>query len=191
MTSPPPDPPTTDLAPYATEQQARDAGASGTPTEIEAALVWSRATIDIYCRALFAPTDLTVEVMVGDGEGRLPYWAATVTTGTLEVDGRTWHPDDWGSGVYHVEGDFGYRDTPAPVQMASARLAAVYSPAEFTAQADAEGNPIGRPPAPTQQDESDPSPPQQRAGASGERTTGDPVADAWLEPYKTRRVMVG
>jgi hypothetical protein len=138
-------------------------------------------------REIFEPTATSVAVVVSNGVGRLPRWAASVTTGTLDEDGYTWYPDDLGSGEYWVSGDFGSRDTPVGVQRATARIAAMYSPTPFTAQADAEGNPIGRPPAPSQQDETDPSPP---GGMNYERTTGDPVADAWLEPYKTNRVLV-
>jgi hypothetical protein len=41
------------------------------------------------------------------------------------------------------------------------------------------------------QDATDPGPPQVRQGsAEYERTTGDPVVDAWLEPYKSHRVLI-
>jgi hypothetical protein len=172
---------------YCSLDQARSAGASGTDTEVQAAIDAARIVIDAYTREIWEPTSLTLQVQVSLGEGRLSRWAASVETGSLGVDGHTWSPDDLGTGQYDVAGDFGSRSTPAGVQMAAARLAALFAPAPFTAQADAEGNPIGRPPAPTMQDETDPGPP---SGVANERTTGDPVVDAWLEPHKTNRVMV-
>jgi hypothetical protein len=172
---------------YCTIGQAKSAGATGTDPEIQLAIDSAMWVVNTYAREIFEPTATSVAVVVSNGVGRLPRWAASVTTGTLDEDGYTWYPDDLGSGEYWVSGDFGSRDTPVGVQRATARIAAMYSPTPFTAQADAEGNPIGRPPAPSQQDETDPSPP---GGMNYERTTGDPVADAWLEPYKTNRVLV-
>jgi hypothetical protein len=172
---------------YCTIDQAKAAGATGTDPEIQAAIDSTTRVIEGYAREIFEPTATTVLVAVNYGEGRLPRWAASVTTGTLGPDGYTWYPDDLGSGEYWVSGDFGSRETPLGVQRAAARLAAMYAPTEFTAEADAEGNPIGEPPAPTPQDESNPSPP---SGIMYERTTGDPVVDAWLEPYKTNRILV-
>lgn len=182
---------------YCSIDQARAAGASGTDTDVQAAIDQSKTTIDLYCRETFEPTNEVLSVFVGaDGQGRLSRWAASVEEGYLGVDGFTWSPisETWYypyvvAGEYHVSADVGSREVPLAVQRAAARLAAIYSPAPFNAQADAEGNPIGRPPAPHQQDETDPSPPQGKAGG-GERTTGDVVVDAWLEPYKTNRTLV-
>jgi len=183
---------------YCTIDQAKSAGASGTDTEIQDAIDQAQVVIDLYCRETFQPTTTILTVWANDGTGRLNRWAASVDTGVLDADGRTWHPDDLGCGEYLVSADIGSRQTPVAVGRAAARLAAIYSPAPFTAQTDSEGNPTGRPPAPTQQDATDPSPPQHKAGqpvdqtggAPNERTTGDLIADAWLEPYKTNRVMV-
>jgi len=182
---------------YCTIDQAKSAGASGTDTDIQAAIDQAKTTIDQYCRETFEPTNAVLTVYVGDVYGRLPRWAASVTEGTLDVDGFTWYPPTtypWSysgmvGGEWLVSADIGSREVPLAVSRAAARLAAVYSPAPFSGQADAEGNPIGRPPAPTLQDETDPGPPQGKAGG-GERTTGDLVADSWLEPYKVNRVMV-
>jgi hypothetical protein len=181
---------------YASIDQAKAAGAVGTDTEITQALRDAKIVIDRYTRDLFEPTDMSTYVEVdATGMGYLDRWAASVTVGTLGTDGRTW----WATGAlpfptgaaFEVPGDYGHRVTPVPVSNAAARLAALYCPAPFTAQADAEGNPIGRPPAPTQQDETDPAPPSQRQGeADYDRTTGDPVTDHWLEPYKTNRVLI-
>ena len=180
---------------YATTDMAKDAGATGTDTDIEAALASSEIIIERYCRDVFVPTDLSFTVPVDVwGVGWLPVAAYTVDVGTLGFDGHTWTADGTGpfdgSVEYDVSGDFGWRTCPEQVSMASARLAARARPAAFTAQADAEGNPIGRPPAPSMQDETDPAPPQGRQGAATERTTGDPVVDAWLEPYKINRVLI-
>jgi len=176
---------------YCTIDQAKDAGASGTDTEIQAAIDSATLVINQYTREMWEPTTTTISVAVSYGVGRLSRWAASVTTGSLDPDGHTWYPGYLASGEFLVDGDFGSRETPLGVQMAAARLAAMYSPVPFTGQADAEGNPIGQPPAPNPQDETDPGPPKQRQGESEyERTTGDPVVDAWLEPYKTNRVLV-
>ncbi len=180
---------------YATVAMAKDAGATGTDTDIEAALASSEIIIERYCRDVFVPTDLTYTVPVDVwGVGWLPVAAYAVDSGTLGFDGHTWTSDDTGPfdvyTEYDVSGDYGWRTCPEQVSMASARLAARVLPAPFTAQADAEGNPVGRPPAPTMQDETDPAPPQNRQGVATERTTGDPVADAWLEPYKISRVLI-
>jgi len=182
---------------YCTIDQAKAAGASGTDTEIQAAIDQAKETIDFYCRETFEPTDAVLTVYVGEGYGRLPRWAASVTEGTLDADGFTWYPPytyPWAySGLvgseWLVPADIGSRTTPVAVQRAAARLAAIYSPAPFQGQADAEGNPIGRPPATSLQDQTDPAPPQNKAGG-GERTTGDLVADSWLEPHKVNRVLV-
>ena len=184
---------------YATVAMAKDAGATGTDIEIEAALADGELIIERYCRDVFVPTDLTYTVPVDVwGVGWLPVTAYTVNVGTLGYDGRTWTADADYTGAafpadteYDVPGDYGWRTCPAQVSAANARLAARALPAAFTAQADAEGNPTGRPPAPTMQDETDPAPPQGRQGQAGtERTTGDPVVDAWLEPYKQNRVLI-
>lgn len=182
---------------YCTIDQAKAAGASGTDTEIQAAIDQAKATIDLYCRETFEPTNAVLSVFVGaDGQGRLSRWAASVEEGYLAVDGFTWSPvaEDWYypyvvAGEYHVPADIGSREVPVAVQRAAARLAAIYSPVVFTGQSDAEGNPIGRAPGSTLQDESDPAPPTLKAGG-GERTTGDLVVDSWLEPYKTNRALV-
>lgn len=180
---------------YCSLDQARAAGASGTDTDVQAAIDQAKVTIDLYCRETFEPTDAVLTVFVGDNVGRLPRWAASVTEGTLGADGFTWTPPspyDYSyvvAGEWLVQADIGSRAVPLAVARAAARLAAIYCPAPFEGQADAEGNPIGRPPAPSVQDESDPAPPQNKAGG-GERTTGDLVVDSWLEPYKTNRVMV-
>jgi hypothetical protein len=181
---------------YASIEAAKAAGAVGTDTEISAALADAKIVIDRYTRDLFVPTDMSTTVEVDTtGMGYLSLWAASVDVGTLGTDGRTW----WAEGAlpfptgaaFEVPGDYGRRVIPRPVSNAAARLAALYCPAPFTAQADAEGNPIGRPPAPTKQDETDPAPPSARQGeADYERTTGDPVTDHWLEPYKTNRVLI-
>jgi hypothetical protein len=181
---------------YASIDQAKAAGAVGTDTEISQALADAKIVIDRYTRDLFVPTDMSTHVEVDTtGMGYLSLWAASVDVGTLGTDGRTW----WAAGAlpfpsgaaFEVSGDYGRRVIPRAVGNAAARLAALYCPAPFTAQADAEGTPIGRPPAPTMQDESDPAPPSQRQGGPDyERTTGDPVTDHWLEPYKTRRVLI-
>lgn len=176
---------------YCTIDQAKNAGASGTDTEIQAAIDSAKTVIDQYTREIWEPTTTTISVWTSYGVGRLSRWAASVTTGSLEPDGYTWYSGYLVSGEFLVDGDFGSRETPLGVQMAAARLAATYSPIPFTPQADAEGNPIGRPPASTEQDGTDPGPPQQRQGVPAtERTTGDPIVDAWLEPYKTNRVLV-
>jgi hypothetical protein len=172
---------------YCTIDQAKAAGASGTDTEIQAAISSAQLVIDLYTREIWEPTDTTVRVAVCNGVGRLPRWANTVETGSLGEDGHTWYSGGLVVGEVLVAGDYGSRETPVGVQMAAARLAATYSPTAFTAQADDEGNAIGRPPAPTKQDETDPGPPD---GVDYERTTGDPVVDAWLEPYKTNRVLI-
>jgi hypothetical protein len=172
---------------YCTIDQAKTAGASGTDTEIQAAIASAQTVIDSYTRSIWEPTDTAIQVAVSNGVGRLSRWAASVEEGSLGPDGYTWYPSSLVAGEYWVPGDFGARETPVGVQMAAARLAAMYSPVAFTAQADAEGNPVGRPPAPTKQDGTDPGPP---SGVEHERTTGDPVVDAWLEPYKTNRVLV-
>lgn len=172
---------------YCTIDQAKSAGAVGTDTEIQAAIANAQTVIDLYTRSIWEPTDTTIPVAVSNGVGRLSRWAASVESGSLGSDGHTWYASGLVTGEVFVAGDYGTRETPLGVQMAAARLAAMYSPAPFTAQADDEGNPVGRPPAPTQQDETDPAPP---GGMNYERTTGDPVADAWLEPYKTNRVLV-
>jgi hypothetical protein len=184
---------------YADVAAARAAGATGTDTEITAALLDAEITIDRYCRDHFAPAQLSFRVPVDAyGVGYLPVIAYAVDVGTLGYDGRTWTTDEFPpfggycSGIeFDVPGDYGWRTTPTPVSQAAARLAALYRPAPFTAQADDEGNPIGRPPAPTVADETDPAPPTQRSGsAEYERTTGDPTVDAWLEPYKSNRVLI-
>jgi hypothetical protein len=177
--------------PYATINQAKAAGAAGSDLEVATALVWSSYVIDNYTRAVWSPVNLTVRVHVADNWGRLFYWCSSAATGTLDPDGRTWHPDDGiGLGDYDVSVVAGPTCTPSAIQLASARLAAQASPQPFTAQADAEGNPVGRPPASAQSDLTDPGPPQGRQGATNDRTTGDPVVDAWLEPYKTNRVLI-
>jgi len=192
MTTPDPDTPIG----YATITQARAAGAQGTDMEIAAALDSARVTVDRYCRDHFKPDPLGFVVPVDEwGQGWLPVIAYSVDTGDLAPDGRTWIADGWPpfpAGIdFYVSGDYGWRTTPAPVVDAAARLAALYSPGVYTAQADAEGNPTGIPPAPTAQDQSDPGPPQQRQGSpADQRTTGDPVVDAWLEPYKSNRVLI-
>lgn len=182
---------------YATLDQAKDAGAVGTDTEINAALDSAKIVIDGYTRSLFEPTVTSYVVTVDIfGMAYLPVWAASVNVGALAADGRTWTADgsppfDGYGATWEVSGDYGARVTPEAVSRAAARLAALWCPAPYTAQADAEGNPIGRPPAPTMQDETDPAPPSQRQGGPEyERTTGDPVVDNWLEPYKTNRVMI-
>jgi hypothetical protein len=176
---------------YCTIDQAKAAGASGTDTEIQAAIDSAGPVINQYTREIWEPTTTTIMVAVSYGVGRLSRWAASVQTGSLGSDGYTWYAGYMASGEFPVTGDFGSRETPLGVQLAAARLAATYSPIPFTAQADAEGNPIGRPPASTEQDGTDPGPPQQRQGVpASERTTGDPIVDAWLEPYKTNRVLV-
>jgi len=195
MTTPDPDTPIG----YASITQAKAAGAAGTDTEIAAALESAQITIDRYCRDHFKPDDLSFRVPVDEwGTGYLPVIAYATDVGVLGYDGRTWSTDTFPpfggyySGTeFDVAGDYGWRTTPAPVIDAAARLAALYSPGQFDGQADAEGNPIGMPPAPTLQDQSDPGPPTQRQGSPAtERTTGDPIVDAWLEPYKTNRVMI-
>jgi hypothetical protein len=181
---------------YATVEMAKDAGATGTDTDIEAALTDGELIIERYTRDVFAPTDTGYLVPVDVwGVGYLPVGAHAVDVGTLDFDGRTWTADGlppFPAGMeFYVAGDYGWRATPRGVAMANARLAALACPAPFTAQTDGEGNPIGRPPAPTVADETDPAPPSQRQGdAEYGRTTGDPVADQWLEPYKQNRVMI-
>lgn len=195
MTTPDPDLPIG----YASITQARAAGAVGTDTEIAAALQSAQITIDRYCRDHFTPDELTFRVPVDAwGTGYLPVIAYAVDVGTLGYDGRTWTTPEfppfggYGSDTeFDVPGDYGWRTTPAPVVDGAARLAALYSPGIYEAQADAEGNPAGLPPAPTLQDQSDPGPPLQRQGSpADQRTTGDPIVDAWLEPYKSNRVMI-
>lgn len=181
---------------YASIDQAKAAGAAGTDTEITAALLDAKEVIDRYTRDLFVPTRMSTYVEIdSSGWGFLALWAYSVDIGTLGPDGRTW----WAAGALpfttdvpiEVPGDYGRRAIPRSVSNAAARLAALYCPDSFTAQADAEGNPIGRPPAPTMQDATDPAPPSQRQGdAATERTTGDPVTDHWLEPFKTNRVLI-
>jgi|KBSMisStaDraftv2_1062788.scaffolds.fasta_scaffold742638_2 hypothetical protein len=195
MTTPNPSPePDPTLTPYATQQQAMDAGAAGTPEEIDAALLSARVVIDRYTRHVWAPTQIAFRVVTDDtGTARLPMLCYGVDTGILDDDGHTWMPDGWwimAGQEWVVVADAGTRNTPVPIARACARLAAVYSPEPFTAQADAEGNPIGRPPATTEADQTDPGPPQIRSGQPGDRTTGDAVVDAWLEPFKMNRVMV-
>jgi hypothetical protein len=181
---------------YASVEQAKNAGAVGTDMEIEAALADGEIIIERYCRDVFAPTALGYLIPVDVyGVGYLPVTAYTVDVGTLGYDGRTWTADGYSSYAtgteFLVTGDYGWRTTPAQVTAANARLAARALPVAFTAAADAEGNPSGRPPAPTVQDATDPGPPQVRQGsAEYERTTGDPVVDAWLEPYKSNRVLI-
>lgn len=192
MTTPDPDVPIG----YATITQARAAGAAGTDTEVAAALSSAQITIDRYCRDRFTPAQLSFLVPVDSwGQGYLPVIAYAVDTGTLGYDGRMWLADGYppfgADSEFLVTGDYGWRTTPAPVVDAAARLAALYSPAPFTGQADGEGNPIGRAPGSTAQDESDPAPPSQRQGSpADQRTTGDPIVDAWLEPYKANRVLI-
>jgi hypothetical protein len=184
---------------YASITQARAAGAVGTDTEVAAALDSALVTIDRYCRDHFKPDSLTFRIPVDAwGTGYLPVIAYAVDVGTLAYDGRTWTSDGYPpfggyatETEFDVSGDYGWRTTPAPVIDAAARLAALYSPGPYTPAADAEGNPSGMPPAPTLQDLSDPGPPLQRQGSpADQRTTGDPVVDAWLEPYKSNRVMI-
>jgi hypothetical protein len=195
MTTPDPDTPIG----YASITQARAAGAAGTDTEIAAALESAMITIDRYCRDHFKPDQLAFTIPLDAwGVGYLPvicFELADPAAGALDYDGRTYtvagYPPFGGYGAdveVTVAGDYGWRTTPAAVSKAAARLAALYSPAPFEAQADAEGNPIGLPPAPTLQDQSDPGPPAEQV--QGDRTTGDTVADAWLEPYKSNRVLI-
>lgn len=180
---------------YASVQMAKDAGATGTDTEIEAALDSGEVVINRYCRDVFTPADLAFLVPVDEwGRGYLPvtcYALTDAVQGSLDYDGRTWTAagfPPFPSMEFLVAGDYGWREVPLPVAMANARLAAMYLPAPFTAQTDAEGNPIGQPPAPTEGDQTDPGPPTARTPT--DRTTGDPVADAWLEPYKTNKVLI-
>ena len=189
MSTPTPDP--DEMYPYATINQAKAAGASGTDTEIAAALDWSAYVIDKYTRNVWSPRTMEVLVSCYNNVGRIPIYCTSATTGTLDSDGHTWHPDDWwGAGDYLVSVEAGTETVPPAVTRASSRLAAQSSPTAFTAQADAEGNPIGRPPAAAMSGETDPAPPQERSGQAGDRTTGDPVVDAWLEPYKMNRVLI-
>jgi hypothetical protein len=191
-TTPPTNPDPTTPRPYASIEDAKAAGAGGTDDEIANALVWSGWAIDQYTRTVWSERPMTASVYVSDGWGRIPVWCSVALTGTLDPDGHGWWADDpfLPTGEYQVEVVAGPPNTPPAINRASARLAAQMSPLPFTAEADAEGNPIGRPPAPARSDLTDPGPPTGRQGEANDRTTGDPTVDAWLEPYKVNRVML-
>gem|GEM_PF-4374311 len=114
---------------YCTIDQAKSAGASGTDTDIQAAIDQAKVTIDQYCRETFEPTNAVLTVYVGDVYGRLPRWAASVTEGTLDVDGFTWYPPTtypWSyssvvGGEWLVSADIGSRTVPLAVSRAAAR----------------------------------------------------------------------
>ena len=126
------------------------------------------------------------------GRGRFALPTISVTEGTLDPDGQ-WtapSPDGYLAAEWLVDTVAGYPEVPAAVSRCAGRLAAVLAPAPFTAQADAEGQPIGRPPASPIDDGTDPSPQQTKATDDPELTTGDPVADLMLTPYRRNRVMI-
>ena len=173
--------------PYCTVADARAAGAEGSDEEIEAAIVTAGELVDTYTRSAFSPRLLTQVVWTdAAGWGRLPRPTLSVECGTLHGFHR-WLAPSFTAGEWAVPGVVGFEVTPTSVIRATARLAAMLSPAPFTAQADAEGQPVGRPPAPTQDDLQDPS---VKAAEAGTRTTGDLVADALLNPYKINQVLV-
>lgn len=185
---------------YCSLDDAKAAGATGTDPEITAAIATASRVVDDYCRWAFGPRDATIEVVCGHGGlGRFNRPVTAVESGVLFPD-QWWQSPDLGSGPYWVDVTLGELVVPEGVKWATARLAGIYCPTPFTAQADEEGQAVGQPPTSNPQDETDPSPPQARqgsptgaagAGQGPERTTGDPVCDAWLEPYKTNRVMIG
>lgn len=179
--------PTEDPVPYCTVDDAKAAGAGGTDAEITQAIIDAGAIVDTYTRSAFSPRLLTQIVWTDvEGWGRLPRPTISVECGTLYGDHR-WQSPGPQAGEWAVPGVVGMSTTPTSVVRATARLAAMLSPMPFTAQADEEGQAVGRPPAPSQDDMKDPAPPKADAAS---RTTGDPGADALLNPYKINQVMV-
>src|SRR3954470_8809824 len=138
---------------YASVEQAKNAGAVGTDTEIEAALADGEIIIERYCRDVFAPTPLGYLIPVDVyGGGYLPVTAYTVDVGTLGYDGRTWTADGYSSYAtgteFLVTGYSGWRTTPAQVSAANARLAARPLPGALPRAARAGGHPERPPPRP-------------------------------------------
>jgi hypothetical protein len=174
---------------YCTIDEAKAAGATGDDQAITTAIRTASRVVDDYTRWAFGPRDVTIEIVCGtNGLGRFNRPVTAVTEGQLLPD-HYWIAPAQLPGSYLVEVTLGEVDVPEGVKWATARLAGTYCPTPFTAQADAEGQAEGQPPASHPQDETDPSPPKFRG--PGDRTTGDPVVDAWLEPYKANRVMIG
>lgn len=174
---------------YCTIADAKAAGATGDDQAITTAISTASRVVDDYCRWAFGPRDATIEIVCGNnGLGRFNRPVTAVTEGTLLPD-HYWIAPALLPGSYLVEVTLGELDVPEGVKWATARLAGIYCPTAFTAQADDEGQAVGQPPTSNPQDETDPSPPQLRG--AGDRTTGDAICDAWLEPYKANRVMIG
>jgi len=174
---------------YCTIDLAKAAGAVGTDQEITTAIETASRVVDDYCRWAFGPREADIEVLCGaNGLGRFNRPVTEVSDGTL-LPGRYWLAPFGLSGTYLVTVTMGEVTIPEGVKHATARLAGIYCPTPFTAEADSEGQAVGQPPTSNPQDETDPSPPRQRG--AGDRTTGDPTVDAWLEPYKANRVMIG
>jgi hypothetical protein len=173
--------------PYCTVDDAKAAGAVGTDEEIEAAIRDAGTLVDVFTRSAFSPRLLT-QICYTDaaGWGRLGRPTISVECGTLYGSYRWLAPLPGGQAEWAVPGVVGMEFTPTSVVRATARLAAMLSPAPFSGQADEEGQPIGRPPAPSQSDLTDPAPP---VGTPSSRTTGDPVADQWLAPFRTNQVL--
>lgn len=89
-----------------------------------------------------------------------------------------------------IAGVWGWDAPPDEVADATAILAALEAPATWAPQADAEGDPIGVPPA---TDEQYRDPVEERVAPAGrlERTTGDADADRLLAPFIVSLVRFG
>lgn len=175
---------------YCSIADARSAGAHGSDDAIELAIAGAEDLIDRYCRSRFEPTSLDQLISVGaDGIGRFPLPTSAVAEGELLGDNGLWRAPSFGPAEWLVSTTAGEAEVPVTVSVVAARLAAMLAPAAFTAQADAEGQPIGRPPAPAISDETDPGP----TGAAPDEaphTTGDKIADEMLTPYRRNVVMI-
>ena len=134
-------------ATYCTIQEAKDAGATGTEDEIEAAIEAAEELIDAYTGDRFATTVMTVMGTYSNGQILLPVRLQSISTvrfvghdtdvdttayrlrtsATLgDIDALEWIGGGSGYNGYRatVTGVFGYATTPWAVRRAAALIAA-------------------------------------------------------------------
>lgn len=197
-------------ADYATPEQAIAAGADSTdPEALAAAIHAATIRVETWSGVFFTPR-VGVQRVAWDAAGIVRSPAMPVLLdGTEEwlwvrASGSR-EPIQWwtGSAVAYggpgspvggsrpgpgdgvLRATWGWPSPPEDVQRATARLAALFAPVPFQPMSDAEGNPVARPPVTPVDDLTDPAPPR----AGWRRSTGDPVADALLDPHRhTARV---
>lgn len=213
---------------YATLEQARAAGATGTDAAVTAAILKAEERVDRYTGDHFEPvTEAQTLRVKGDyapARRRLqsivsitapvpgqPARTIPATAYLLEPHGvrfRAWGSDiliagaePWNGGWANltgpldgayvtVTGVWGWDVVPDPVADATALLAAREAPGTWVPVADAEGDPVGVPPAEAPDYK---TPPPERVVPAGrlERTTGDAEADRLLAPFIASVVRFG